>query len=147
MPRRRFCWRSDRVAVCIHLLPPALPPLPAHGLPPALCKPGCRHAHAHASSGRPAAHWQRHHPSPGRLDWRASMTSSHHWDYPQRPHQAAKPTPHSQWLTDSCIHSSGQWNASCISILLNPTLRVAPTLFLFWFFSLWFCSAAIKVYI
>lgn len=88
---RRLCWRSDRVVVCVHLLSPALPTLSAHGLPPALCQSGCRHPHTLACPGRPATHWQCHHPSPGGLDWRASMTSGHHRDFRQHLYQATKP--------------------------------------------------------
>lgn len=65
---RCLCGRSDRAAVCIYLLPPTLPALSAHGLPPALCQPGCCRPPAPASARRPAAHQQRHHPSPGELD-------------------------------------------------------------------------------
>lgn len=98
---RRLCWRSDRVAVCVHQLPPALPTLSAHGLPPTLRQPGCRRSPALTSAGWLAAHWQCHHPSPGGFDWRASMTSGHHRDPPQHPHQTTEPTsrfPVTDWL-------------------------------------------------
>lgn len=88
---RCLCWRSDRVAVCIHLLPPALPTVSAHRLPPALRQSGCSRPHALlAPSGQLPAHRQCHHPPPGGLDWRAGMTSGHHRDFPQHPQQAAR---------------------------------------------------------
>lgn len=97
---RCCCGRSDRVAVCIYLLPPALPALSAHGLPPALCQPGCQLPRAPAPARRPAAHRQRHHPSAGGLDWRARMTSGQRRDSPDTFAQPPSPPPRFQWLTD-----------------------------------------------
>lgn len=144
---RRLCWRSDRVAVCLHLLSPALPTLSAHGLPPALCQSGCCRPHALASPGRPAAHWQCHHPSPGRIDWRASMTSGHHRDFPQHPYQATEPTspfPVTDWLLYTF-----QWTVLHLIHLhaVRPRLGDTHILLCLFFFISGSCSAAVKVYI
>lgn len=97
---RCLCGRSDWVAVCIYLLPPALPALSAHGLPPALCQPGCHCPRPPASVRRPATHRQCHHPSFGGLDWRACMTSGQRRDSPNAFAEPPSSPPRSQWLTD-----------------------------------------------
>lgn len=127
---RCCCGRSDRVAVCIYLLPPALPALSAHGLPPALCQPGCQRPRVPASTRRPAAHRQRHHPSPGGLDWRARMTSGQHRDSPDAFAQPPSSPPRSQWLTDWL---TSHWTVRSHRFVLDSCFRILL------FLTFWFC--------
>lgn len=136
---RCLCWRSDRVAVCVHLLSPALPTLSAHGLPPALRQPGRCRPRALAPPGRPAAHRQCHHPPPGGFDWRAGMTSGHHRDSPQHPYKATKPTPPFP-VTDWHLYTF-QWTVIHLTSLLTvkSLSRWHLHFFVFiFFFYIWF---------
>ena len=142
---RRLCRRSDRFAVCVLLLPPALPPLPAHGLPPALRQSGQRRPRALASTGRPAAHWQCHHPPPGGLDWRSSMTSGHHRDYPQHPHEASKPT--SPPLVTGWLSYTFKWTLTPTPSYSYTQSRWHTFFFRVYSFKSGSCSAAMRVYI
>ena len=144
---RRCCWRSDRLAVRLYLLSPALPTLSAHGLPPALCQSDCRRPHALASPGWPAADWQCHHPPPGGLDWRARMTSGPHRDSPQHPNQASEPT--SLFSVTYWELYTFQWTVihPTHSLLLENQSRWHLHSFVFIIFISSSCSAAVKVYL
>lgn len=102
---RRFCRRCDRPAVCLHLLPAALPTVSPHRLPPALCQPGTVH-HPTCTSlpGGASGHGQCHEPASGGHHRGARMTNG-----ALLLHRPLGMT-HTDWLT--LVHSSGS-SSSC----------------------------------
>lgn len=129
---RRLCRRGNRFAVCLHLLPSALPAVPSHGLPPALRQSGCCGQQTFESRRGLAAHRQRHQSSFGGFDRRASMTSGHHRDFAPDYHQTPQPTstvPVTASTVDSnssipLLIAQSRWHpSSCVFIVVSLYLR------------------------
>lgn len=125
-PFRRLCRRCDRIALCLHLLPAALPSVSPHRLPPALRQPGAEHHPACASlPGGASGNRQCHQPASGGHHRGARMTNG-----PLLLHRPLGMT-HTDWLT--LVHSSGSsssWSVhpSLILFLFPPILCSVLTL-------------------
>lgn len=112
---RRLCRWCDRPAVCLHLLPAALPTVSPHRLPPALCQPGAEHHPTCASlPGGVSGHGQCHQPASGEHHRGARMTNGS----PLLHHPLGMT--HTDWLT--LVHSSGSssFRTFCPSLVLFP---------------------------